>query len=85
MTEVVPGKKLSYSWRYANVEGISHVTWELFPEGKGTRLRLTHEGLERLMHAGPDYTRGNFEAGWTAIFDKGLRAWLQRAPSALLR
>ena len=83
VTEVIPEKKLVYTWRYENVYGITHVTWELFPEGKKTRLRLTHEGLEKLAHAGAPWARGNFEAGWNSIFDKGLRSWLQQAPVAV--
>jgi uncharacterized protein YndB with AHSA1/START domain len=82
ITEVVPGKKLAYSWRYENVRGVSYVTWELFPEGGKTRLRLTHEGLENLAHAGEPWARHNFEAGWAAIFDKGLRSWFREAPMA---
>ncbi|HXB95626.1 MAG TPA: SRPBCC family protein [Puia sp.] len=77
VTEVICEQKLSYSWRYENIIGITHVTWELFAEGDKTRLRLTHEGLEKLQHAGPDYARQNFQAGWTQIFDMGLRPLLQ--------
>jgi uncharacterized protein YndB with AHSA1/START domain len=72
ITEIIPERKLAYSWRYEDIIGISHVSFELFPEGDKTRLRLTHEGLENLAHAGPDFVRSNFEAGWTAILDKGL-------------
>ncbi|MBC7829978.1 MAG: SRPBCC domain-containing protein, partial [Chitinophagaceae bacterium] len=46
ITEVIVGKKLTYSWRYDGYEGNSFVTWELFAEGDKTRLKLTHEGLE---------------------------------------
>ena len=35
--EVVPLEKLAYSWRYEGFEGDSLVTWELSPEGNGTR------------------------------------------------
>ena len=72
ITEIIPERKLVYSWRYENVIGISYVSFELFPEGNKTRLRLTHEGLENLAHAGPQYVRTNFMAGWTSIFDQGL-------------
>ena len=72
ITEVIPERKLVYSWRYEDIIGISYVSFELFPEGDKTRLRLTHEGLENLAHAGHDFVRSNFEAGWTAILDKGL-------------
>lgn len=85
VTEVIPERKLAYSWRYENMRGISYVTWELFPEGKKTRLRLTHEGLENLAYAGEPWARKNFETGWAAIFDQGLRSWLQEAPLALAR
>ncbi len=78
ITEVIPERKLAYTWRYENIIGISHVSFELFSEGGKTRLRLTHEGLENLAHAGPDYARTNFMAGWTAIFDQGLKEFLQR-------
>jgi len=82
VTEVIPERKLAYSWRYENMQGISYVTWELFPEGNRTRLRLTHEGLEKFAYAGEPWARTNFEAGWGAIFDQGLRLWLQRTPMA---
>ncbi len=76
ITEVIPNHKLAYSWRYKDIAGISLVTFELFPEGARTRLRLTHEGLENFAHAGPIYARHNFVAGWTGIFDKNLKEFL---------
>jgi uncharacterized protein YndB with AHSA1/START domain len=66
VTEAIPQKKIAYTWRYDGHEGDSLVTFELFAEGKKTRLKLTHEGLETF----PDtagFARKNFEAGWTAI------------------
>jgi uncharacterized protein YndB with AHSA1/START domain len=61
--EVIPGKKLVHSWRYEGHEGDSQVTWELFPEGKQTRLKLTHVGLESFGKL-PSFARANFERGW---------------------
>jgi uncharacterized protein YndB with AHSA1/START domain len=84
ITEVVDQRKLAYSWRYQNMKGISHVTWELFPEGRKTRLRLTHAGLEKFAHAGADFRRQNFEMGWGGIFGM-LATWLQRTPVAAAR
>ena len=77
VTEVIDQRKLSYSWRYENINGITHVTWELFPEGKRTRLRLTHQGLEKIAYAGKDFQRSNFEGGWSYYFDKTLKNLLQ--------
>ncbi len=67
ITEVVEGRKLTYSWRYDGYPGNSFVTFELFPEGDKTRLKLTHEELETLPQDNPDFARKNFEAGWTDI------------------
>src|SRR4249920_1565078 len=44
--EAIPEKKLSYTWRYDGYAGISLVSFELFPRGDKTVLRLTHEGLD---------------------------------------
>ncbi|MCP6768786.1 SRPBCC domain-containing protein, partial [Klebsiella pneumoniae] len=46
VTEVIPGKKLEYSWRFKGYTGISYVSFELFPSGDGMLLRLTHRDLE---------------------------------------
>ena len=76
VTEVVPEKKLTYSWRYDGYEGISFVTFELFDEGGKTRLKLTHEGLET-FGTHPDFARKNFEAGWTELIGTSLKEFLE--------
>jgi len=80
ITEVIEQRKLAYTWRYQHIKGVSSVTWELFPEGKKTRLRLTHAGLEKLANAGADYRCQSFEMGWNSIFGI-LATWLQRTPA----
>lgn len=77
--EVVKEKKLSYSWRYDGYDGDSLVTFELFPEGDQTRLRLTHAGLETFPASNPDLARSNFEAGWTDIIDNLLTNYVETA------
>lgn len=67
ITEIVPGKKLQYSWRYEGYEGNSFVTFELFELGNKTRLKLTHEGLETFPASNKDFARENFVEGWTTI------------------
>lgn len=84
VTEVEKEKKLAYSWRYDGYEGISFVTWELFPafgsaqsdNNPRTTLRLTHAGLETFPKSNPDLVRKNFEAGWTGIVGKSLADYL---------
>ena len=75
VTEVIPQRKLAYTWRYEGHPGDSLVTWELFPEGNGTRLKLTHEGLETFP-ALPAYARKNFEEGWTDLLGRMLPDFL---------
>jgi uncharacterized protein YndB with AHSA1/START domain len=72
VTEVIPGKKLSYTWRYEGYEGDSLVTFELFPEEGKTRLRLTHEGLHTFPKT-PAYARTNFLRGWTSLIGTDLK------------
>ncbi|HVW62941.1 MAG TPA: SRPBCC domain-containing protein [Puia sp.] len=80
VTEVIKGKKLQYSWRYKGHEGMSYVTFELYPEGDKTRLKLTHEGLETFPDQ-PDFRRENFQAGWTALIGDLLPKFLS-SPAA---
>lgn len=78
ITEVIPGKRLSHSWRYEGYPGQSYVTWELREEGPQTHIRLTHTGLETFGTENPDLARGNFEAGWTEILGKMLPEYLSK-------
>lgn len=76
ITEVVEQKKLSYSWAYVGYEGCSYVTFELFPEGDSTKLKLTHSGLETFPDK-PDFAKKNFEAGWNQIIGESLKNYLE--------
>jgi len=77
ITDVVPGKKLSYSWKYDYDPGISVVTFELFPEGDKTRLRLTHEGTHNFSKDHPELAKANFVQGWNEIVNSELKKYLE--------
>lgn len=78
ITEVIPEKKLTHSWKYKDYPGESYVTWELFNEGDNkTRLRLTHRGLETFP-AEKDFARESFSKGWTYIAGTSLMNFLQK-------
>lgn len=77
VTAVVDGSKITHSWTYDGYEGYSEVTWELFPEGDGTRLKLTHTGLETFPNI-PSFKRENFVAGWTHITGISLKEYLEK-------
>lgn len=62
--EVVPGKKLVYTWKWEGQNADTTVTIEFFPQGSNTEVVLTHEGLhdekEVQMHT----------KGWTSCLMK---------------
>lgn len=77
ITEIVNGRKLRYSWRYEGYEGNSFVSFELFPQGEQTRLKLTHEGLETFPANIADFAKESFVAGWTEIIGETLKKFLE--------
>ena len=77
--EVIPEMKLKHSWLYKGYEGSSFLTFELFPEGAKTKLKLTHEGLDTFPNSNPDFDSKNFAIGWTEIIDKRLTEFLAKA------
>jgi uncharacterized protein YndB with AHSA1/START domain len=79
ISEVLPGKKLTYSWRYDGYEGNSFVTFELYEEGKNTRLKLTHTGLETFPKNNPDFAKESFAKGWTYIIGTSLKEFIEKS------
>ena len=77
VTEVVPQKRIAYTWRYKDEPGDSLVTFELAADGDKTKLRLTHEGLETFPETAT-YARNRFEAGWTEIIGSELKKFVER-------
>ncbi|MES2772821.1 MAG: SRPBCC domain-containing protein [Bacteroidota bacterium] len=77
VTEVIPGKKLTYSWRYDGYAGISFVTFELVEQENKTLLRLTHTGIDTFPIDNPDFAIGNFAEGWNHIINISLKQYLE--------
>jgi uncharacterized protein YndB with AHSA1/START domain len=46
--ELIPYKKLSYSWKKDDMSLNSKVSWTLIPKGNGTELQLVHNGFAEL-------------------------------------
>jgi len=83
VTEAVPKRKIAYSWRHPDVPGDSIVSFELFPEGSKTRLKLTHTGLETFQpKKHPMYARKNYLQGWSH-FAVALDEYLETQASAV--
>jgi uncharacterized protein YndB with AHSA1/START domain len=77
VTEVILQQKIAYTWRYKGEPGDSLVTFELFDEGKKTRVKLTHTGIETFPKT-PAYARKNFADGWTAIIGSELKQFVEK-------
>jgi hypothetical protein len=73
----MPGKKISYSWRYDDFEGNSLLSFELFDEGNYTILKLTHSGLETFPNL-PEFSPESFRKGWDYIIGTALKKFLEK-------
>lgn len=82
VTQVIQGKKIAYSWRYEGYEGKSEVCFELFPEGKNTRLKLSHTGLNTFPKNDPNFAEESFAAGWTYITGVSLKEYVEKNTQA---
>ena len=76
ITELIPQKKIAYTWRYKGEPGDSLVTFEMFADGDTTRLKVTHTGITTFPKT-PAYARENFETGWTTLIDSELRQFVE--------
>lgn len=62
VTEIIPNKKISYTWYYPGYEGQSEVSFELSGQDGKTHLTLTHKGLETFDQV--EFPKENFNCGW---------------------
>jgi uncharacterized protein YndB with AHSA1/START domain len=76
VTEVIPRKKLVYDWRYPELGGDSSVRWELEQTTSGTKLTLTHVGVETFPQDDPAMRRESCEAGWKHLIQLSLPSYL---------
>ena len=78
VTAVEPEKKLSYTWQYDKYPGNSEVSFELFPEGDKTLVRITHTGLESFPKDDPNFAITSFTQGWNHILGTSLKNYVER-------
>jgi uncharacterized protein YndB with AHSA1/START domain len=77
ITEVIPEKKLTHTWRYDGYPGNSFLNFELTPQGNKTLFKLIHKDLETFPRDNPDLARKNFEEGWNEIINISLKDYLE--------
>lgn len=78
VTEVIPFSKLTYSWRYEGLAGISFVSFELQDLGTQTLLRLSHSGIDSFPKENPHFAMANFSEGWNQIINVSLQQYLNK-------
>ena len=78
ITEAVPGQKIVYDWRYEDFEGIGKVTFEVSPDGDGSKLRITNEGHESFTADLPEFTVESCIGGWKYFIQGALLEYLAK-------
>lgn len=78
ITELIPLKKITYSWKYVGLEGNSFVSWEIYPQQNGALVVLTHHGVETFANNGKDFAKESFVGGWTYFLNEVLQQYLEK-------
>jgi len=72
--EVIPPKKLSYTWQFGPGNGVLHnsvVNWTLTPKEDGTELLLVHNGFDESSEILPIFE--GMTKGWLSNIQKILQ------------
>ncbi|MBD3224189.1 MAG: SRPBCC domain-containing protein [Caldithrix sp.] len=77
LTEVEPYRRITYDWRYEGYTGRAYVTFELFPQGEQSRLRLTFKAVEPFPEYIPEFKRESGVEGWKYFINKRLKNYLE--------
>ena len=75
--EVIPGRKITYNWKYEQYPGDSTVMFELSKSESATTLRLTHTENEPFPRDIPEFTRESCLGGWQYFIQERLKAFLE--------
>jgi len=80
ITDVVPLKRISYSWKYKEYPGEGLVVFELTPQNNLTKLKLTTRGLESFPDDVPELSRESCIGGWKYFIQGRLKEFLETQP-----
>ncbi|WP_288789407.1 SRPBCC family protein [Elizabethkingia miricola] len=73
-----PNRFLKHTWTHPDhSRGSSELLWELEKTDNGTKLTLTHTGLDSFSDAGADFAKENYKTGWNEILGKSLKNFLE--------
>ena len=78
VTEVVPYEILTYDWKYQDYPGDSYVVFELLPQDKLLKLRLSVHIRVNFPDDIPEFTRESCFEGWTYFICNRLKSYLEK-------
>ncbi|MEX0274225.1 MAG: SRPBCC domain-containing protein [Flavobacteriaceae bacterium] len=76
VTEALPNQRIKYNWYYAEYEGDSYVTFEIFGEVPDVKLRFTAEVVEDFTADIPEFKRESAVNGWNYFIKERLKKYL---------
>lgn len=76
ITEVIPQKKLAYTWQYPEYIGLAIVSFDITAHSGGVTLTLTNTTLEDFPDDIPEFTRESCTAGWQYYIQQQLKDYL---------
>ncbi len=76
VTEVVPGRKIVYEWRFKEYPGESTAIFDIVESGKTAKLRLTVLVHEDFPDDIPEFTRESCIEGWKYFINGRLKTFL---------
>lgn len=79
ITEVIPFKKISYTWKFEEYPGEGLSIFELTKKNNITHLKLESQVLKPYPNDIPEFKRESGEAGWHYLINKNLVAFLQKS------
>ncbi|NND62671.1 MAG: SRPBCC domain-containing protein [Flavobacteriaceae bacterium] len=77
ISEVIPEKKLVHSWRFEEHPGDAFVSFEIFSEANGSKLKLTNTVTEDFPDDIPEFRRESCEEGWKYFIKQRLKEYLE--------
>ncbi len=78
ITEIIPEKKLAYTWKFDGHPGETLVTYSLEEAEGKTKLTLTHSGWENVEKQHPVLSRNDYNGGWTYLIGTSLKAHVEK-------
>jgi uncharacterized protein YndB with AHSA1/START domain len=76
ITEIIPEKKLSYTWAVKDKLSDTLVTYELEDQNGKTKLTLTHSGWDKVKLTTEGTHRDDYNNGWEHVIP-GLKKYLE--------